>query len=181
MAADPLKRKVKARKPTVKPKRRRLTLLALVLLGVGTAAALVLTAFEDNLLFFYSPTDLQARDVTDGQRFRLGGLVADDSVRRGVDGIEVSFVVTDTIHDVAVRYEGILPDLFREGQGVVAHGRLGADGTFLADEVLAKHDENYMPPEVADALEAAGEWRDQAGRSVMHPPAAGSSGGTSIE
>lgn len=167
-------------------KKRRLYLVGLCLLGVGTATALALTAFEDNLLFFYSPTDLQERTLTDNQRFRLGGLVADESVRRWDDGLTVSFSVTDTAHSIAVVYAGILPDLFREGQGVVAHGRLSPDGTFMADEVLAKHDETYMPPEVAQALETAEAWRARTGESLMedgrpegHPPipAASTAGG----
>ena len=147
-------------------KRRRLMLVCLVLLGVGTATALSLSAFEDNLLFFYSPSDLEGRHLPPEQRFRLGGLVAEGSVQRLSDGVTVAFDVTDTAAIVAVRYIGILPDLFREGQGVVAQGRLGPDGVFRADEVLAKHDETYMPPEVAEALEAAGEWRDETARSV---------------
>lgn len=147
-------------------KRRRLMLVGLVLLGVGSATALSLTAFQENLLFFYSPSDLQDRHLPPEQRFRLGGLVEEGSVQRLGDGVTVGFTVTDTAVAVPVRYTGILPDLFREGQGVVAHGRLAPDGIFVADEVLAKHDETYMPPEVAEALEEAAEWHGDAARSL---------------
>jgi cytochrome c-type biogenesis protein CcmE len=146
-------------------KRRRLMLLGLAALGLGTAAALALTAFQDNLLFFYSPTELHDGKAAPGQRFRLGGLVVQGSLDRLDDGRTITFTVTDTAYDVRVRYAGIVPDLFREGQGVVAHGRVGADGTFVADELLAKHDEKYMPPEVAKALRDAG-----------HPSAPGGAG-----
>lgn len=139
-------------------KKRRLYTLGLALLGLGTASALALTAFQENLVFFYSPSDLQAREVGD-RPFRLGGLVEEDSVRRAPDGITIEFRVTDLAHAVPVTYYGIVPDLFREGQGVVAEGRLGPDGVFVATEVLAKHDENYMPPEVADALKRAGYFK----------------------
>ncbi len=134
-------------------KKRRLYMLGLALLGLGTATALTLTAFEDNIVFFFSPTQLQTQDV--GERnFRLGGLVEEGSVRKLADGITTEFRVTDTVNTVPVAYRGQLPDLFREGQGVVAEGRM-AGGVFQAREVLAKHDENYMPPEVADALKQA--------------------------
>lgn len=142
-------------------KKRRLMVLVLCLLGLGTATGLALTAFQDNLLFFYSPTDLVERETPD-RRFRLGGLVEEGSVERLSDGVTVRFVVTDTAHRVPVSYSGILPDLFREGQGVVAQGRLTADGVFVADEVLAKHDENYHPPEVDDALKSAEDFRARA-------------------
>jgi len=126
---------------------------------------LILTALQDDLLFFYSPTDLQAKPVAVDQRFRLGGLVAEESVERMEDGVTVAFTVTDLAHTIPVVYSGILPDLFREGQGVVAEGRLRPDGVFEASDVLAKHDETYMPPEVADALKESGEWRgDEAGQ-----------------
>jgi cytochrome c-type biogenesis protein CcmE len=139
-------------------KRRRLMLLGLAALGIGTASALALTAFQDNLLFFYSPSELHAGKVADGQRFRLGGLVVQGSLQHLPDGQTITFTVTDTAYDVPVRYAGIVPDLFREGQGVVAHGRVGPDGTFVADELLAKHDEKYMPPEIAKALQEAGQY-----------------------
>ncbi|WP_207485619.1 cytochrome c maturation protein CcmE [Arenibaculum pallidiluteum] len=136
-------------------KKRRLSMLVLAALGLGTATALALTAFQDNIVFFYSPSDLQAREVGD-RSFRLGGMVETGSVQRLADGVTIAFRVTDTAHTVPVVYKGIVPDLFREGQGVVAEGRLGPDGTFVAREVLAKHDENYMPPEVGDAIKRAG-------------------------
>jgi cytochrome c-type biogenesis protein CcmE len=142
-------------------KKRRLYMLGLALLGLGTATALTLTAFEDNLVFFFSPTDLQAKaaEVRD-RNFRLGGLVEQGSVERRPDGITVLFKVSDGPHAVPVTYTGQLPDLFREGQGVVVEGRLRPDGVFVAREVLAKHDENYMPPEVADALKRAEHFKD---------------------
>jgi len=137
-------------------KKRRLYLVGLGMLLLGAATALVLTAFEDNLVFFYSPTDLETKTVEEGRRFRLGGLVEEGSVEK--DGETIRFAVTDMNASVPVVYTGILPDLFREGQGVVTEGHLGPDGTFQAAEVLAKHDENYMPPEVADALKQSGQW-----------------------
>jgi cytochrome c-type biogenesis protein CcmE len=139
-------------------KRRRLYIVALGMLSLAVAAALVLTAFEDNLVFFYSPTDLKEKELPEGRLVRIGGLVEEESIQRGADN-RVSFVVTDLSNSVPVTYQGILPDLFREGQGVVAQGSLGPDGVFVAREVLARHDENYMPPEVAEALRKSGEWR----------------------
>jgi cytochrome c-type biogenesis protein CcmE len=126
--------------------------------GVATLAAaaiLVLFALKDSVVFFHTPSDIVEKGIQAGQRIRLGGLVADGSVVRG-EGTRVSFTVTDTLKNIAVTYDGVLPDLFREGQGVVAEGVLDADGKFTADSVLAKHDENYMPPEVAKSLEARG-------------------------
>jgi len=140
-------------------KRRRLYFLALSMATLAAAAALVLNAFEDNLVFFYSPTDLVEKDVPTDRRLRLGGLVAEGSIARAADGATVRFVVTDRVHSVTASYRGILPDLFREGQGVVAEGKLRADGSFEATNVLAKHDENYMPKEVADSLKEAGVWQ----------------------
>jgi len=134
-------------------KKRRLYMLGLALLGLGAATALTLTAFEDNIVFFFSPTQLQSQNVGD-RNFRLGGLVEEGSVQKLPDGVTTRFVVTDTVNSVPVTYRGQLPDLFREGQGVVTEGRM-AGGVFQAREVLAKHDENYMPPEVADALKEA--------------------------
>jgi cytochrome c-type biogenesis protein CcmE len=142
-------------------KRRRLWLVVVGLLLLGSAAALVLLAFEDNIVFFRSPSDIAAEPLPPDRRFRLGGLVEEGSVARQSDGVTVEFRVTDTVNAVPVRYRGMLPDLFREGQGVVAEGRLAAGGVFVADEVLAKHDENYMPPEVADAIKKAGQWKGQ--------------------
>lgn len=144
------------------PKRRRLWLLVASLGTLGVAAALVLSALDDNLVFFFSPTQVEQKvaekSLSPDRRFRLGGLVEKDSVQKAGD--TVRFTVTDTNKAIKVVYRGILPDLFREGQGVIAEGALGADGIFMAREVLAKHDENYMPPEVAKALKEAGQWKD---------------------
>lgn len=137
-------------------KRRRLYFVVLGLLGLGAGAALVLTAFQDNIVFFFSPTEVAAKPICE-QRCRIGGLVAAGSVVR--EGQNISFDVTDTTETVSVKYVGILPDLFREGQGVVAEGRMNG-GVFMASTVLAKHDENYMPPEVADALKKSGRWKE---------------------
>jgi cytochrome c-type biogenesis protein CcmE len=142
-------------------KRRRLVALAAALLALGASAALALTALRDTLVFFYSPSEIAAKDLTPGRTFRIGGLVEEGSLKNGADG-QVSFRVTDLKQAVPVTYKGVLPDLFREGQGVVAQGALGADGTFVASEVLAKHDENYMPPEVANALKKSGRWQEGA-------------------
>ena len=134
------------------PRQRRLTLVLGILAGVGIAGALALSAFKRNVTFFFDPTQVAAGQVPAGEHFRLGGMVTQGSLKRAPGSLEVRFVVTDFSHDVPVSYTGVLPDLFREGAGVVAHGHLGPDGTFLADEVLAKHDEKYMPPEVARSL-----------------------------
>jgi cytochrome c-type biogenesis protein CcmE len=136
----------------VTPRQRRIVLVLGILAGVGIAGALALRAFQDNVMFFFDPSQVAQGDVPRGERFRLGGMVSEGSVRRLQGSLDVNFRVTDFQHEVPVRYTGVLPDLFREGQGVVAHGRLDAQGTFVADEVLAKHDENYMPPEVARSL-----------------------------
>jgi len=145
------------------PKRRRLWLLLGSLGVLGVAAALVLTALNDNLVFFYSPTQVEQKlaekHLGPDRRFRLGGLVETGSVQK--DGQTVRFTVTDTVKTVKVVYRGLLPDLFREGQGVIAEGSLGPDGVFVAREVLAKHDENYMPPEVAKAIKDAGQWKER--------------------
>ncbi len=141
----------------MKRKHKRLTFVVIALALLGTAAGLVLMAFEDSIVFFYSPTDLVTKPTQPGQRLRLGGLVLEKSVEKKGDGVTL-FTVTDTANTVKVSFKGILPDLFREGQGVVAEGRF--DGaTFRAEEVLAKHDENYMPPEVAEAIKKSGQWK----------------------
>jgi cytochrome c-type biogenesis protein CcmE len=127
-----------------------------IIFGVGIAAVVAMSALNENMLFFVSPTDVEEQALPAGKRFRLGGLVANESVSRASDSLAIAFVVTDGAHSVDVRFDGILPDLFREGQGIIAIGELTPDGHFEASEVLAKHDENYMPPEVADALEKAG-------------------------
>jgi cytochrome c-type biogenesis protein CcmE len=133
-------------------RKRRLYWVLGILAGVGIAGALALSAFQKNVMFFFDPTQVAAGEVKQGERFRLGGMVSKGTFHRAAGSLEVNFVVTDFKHDLPVKYTGVLPDLFREGQGVVAHGKLGPDGVFMADEVLAKHDEKYMPPEVAKSL-----------------------------
>jgi cytochrome c-type biogenesis protein CcmE len=137
---------------TLTPRRRRMVLVGLIVLGVGAATAFALTAFQDNLLYYYPPSDVSAGKAPAGRVFRLGGMVEEGSVKRETGSMEVRFVVTDFQNDVTVSYSGVLPDLFREGQGVIARGQLGPGGVFVAQEVLAKHDENYMPPAVAESL-----------------------------
>jgi cytochrome c-type biogenesis protein CcmE len=141
----------------VKRKHKRLTFVLIALLLLGASAALVLSAFEDSIVFFHSPSDIATKKVALDKRLRLGGLVEKGSVVKKKDAV-VNFRITDTAHSVAVSYKGILPDLFREGQGVVTEGRM-VGNVFKAEEVLAKHDEKYMPPEVADALKKAGQWK----------------------
>jgi cytochrome c-type biogenesis protein CcmE len=136
----------------MKPRHLKLSIAGGVLVGSGLIAALVFNAFQSNMVFFYSPTQVDAKEAPLDRTFRIGGLVKEGSVQR--DGVNVNFVVTDTAQAVPVRYAGILPDLFKEGKGVVAQGKL-ENGVFMAREVLAKHDENYMPPEAADALQKA--------------------------
>jgi cytochrome c-type biogenesis protein CcmE len=151
-----------AQKPkgdAVTRKQRRLYFVLLGMLALAAATALVLTAVGDGMVYFYTPNDLQTKHVGPDRRVRLGGLVQKGSVVK--DGSHVSFIVTDLTATVAVSYTGVLPDLFREGQGVVAEGKLDGQGTFQASEVLAKHDENYMPKEVADALKKSGHWQDE--------------------
>ena len=137
----------------MKPRHKRLAAIALGLVALGIATALVLMAFEKNLVFFFTPSQVAANEAPQGRTFRIGGMVLEGSVKR--EGVDVRFVVTDTAKHVPVVYRGPLPDLFREGKGVVAQGELGADGVFRAREVLAKHDENYMPPDAAHAVEQA--------------------------
>jgi cytochrome c-type biogenesis protein CcmE len=139
----------------VKPRHKRLAAIALGVVALGIATALVLMAFEKNLVFFFTPSQVAANEAPQGKTFRIGGMVVDGSVKR--DGVDVHFVVTDTAKTIPVVYRGPLPDLFREGKGVVAQGQLGPDGVFRAREVLAKHDENYMPPEAAHAVKKAQE------------------------
>ena len=137
----------------MKPRHKRLALAGGLLAAVGVAATLVFNAFQSNLVFFFSPTQVAANEAPSGRTFRVGGLVEPGSLK--VDGTQVQFVITDTAKAVPVRFEGILPDLFKEGKGAVAQGKLDGDGTFVATEVLAKHDENYMPPEAAKAVSDA--------------------------
>ena len=138
-------------------RKRRLILVLGIVAGVGIAGALALSAFKKNVMFFYDPSQVAAGQVPVGERFRLGGMVEKGSVQRSPGSLEVRFVVTDFQHELPVKYDKVLPDLFREGQGVVAHGRIDQSGVFIADEVLAKHDEKYMPPEVAKSLKNKGQ------------------------
>ena len=140
------------------PRQRRMVLVGLMLAGVAIAAFLGLRAFQKNLLYFYTPTQVAAGEAPKGYSFRVGGLVVAGSVQRA-EGVTVRFSVTDGAATVPIVYSGILPDLFREGQGIISIGQMGADGVFQASEVLAKHDENYMPPEVSDALKKGGQIR----------------------
>ena len=140
-------------------KQKRLALIAGLGLVLALATTLVLVALRDQIVFFYGPTDVITREVAVGHPIRLGGLVKDRSWTR--DGQDNSFIVTDNVTDIPASYSGILPELFREGQGVVAEGAMGPDGAFIATNVLAKHDENYIPKEVVDALKAQGEWRPE--------------------
>lgn len=149
------------------PRRQRMMLVVLVLLGVGTAVALTLNAFRGNMVYFYGPSQLDKVEKAHERNLRLGGLVEQGSVKREGDGLTVHFLVTDTVKSVPVIYKGILPDLFREGQGVIAQGRLTQDGVFMASEVLAKHDENYMPPEVAKAMKEAKQGAPQFSNTLM--------------
>ncbi|MFO0707650.1 MAG: cytochrome c maturation protein CcmE [Nitrospira sp.] len=137
------------------PRHKRFAMIGLGVAAVGVAAALVLNAFQSNLVFFFTPTQVVNGEAPKGKSFRIGGLVEAGTLQREGDGLTVHFVVTDTAQRIPVTFKGILPDLFKEGKGAVAQGRLGSDGTFVASEVLAKHDENYMPPEAAEALAKA--------------------------
>ncbi|MCC7484887.1 MAG: cytochrome c maturation protein CcmE [Burkholderiales bacterium] len=143
----------------MKPRHKRLAMIAGGLAALAAAAAFVLNAFQENLVFFFSPSQVLANEAPRGRVFRLGGLVEAGSLKRQGDGLTVSFNVTDSARTVPVLYTGILPDLFKEGKGVVAQGQLGPDGVFRASQVLAKHDENYMPPEAAHAMEQAAKAR----------------------
>ena len=149
----------------LKARHKRFILIAIGLGLLGLAAMLVLNAFQSNMVFFYTPTQVEKGEVPHGTGFRIGGLVVKDSLKREDDGLTVRFVITDTAKTVPVVYKGVLPDLFKEGKGVVAQGKIGADGIFVASEVLAKHDENYMPPEAAEALKRA-----QQGGTMTMPP-----------
>ena len=149
----------------MKPRHKRLVAIAAGVAALGIAAALVLNAFQQNLVFFFTPTQVAANEAPQGRTFRIGGMVEKGSVKR--EGVEVRFVVTDTAKTIPVVYSGALPDLFREGKGVVAQGQLGADGIFRAREVLAKHDENYMPPEAAEAVQKAHEAAAKAAKTLQ--------------
>jgi len=147
------------------PRQRRMALVAVIVVGVSVAGALALRSFRENVMFYFDPSKVAAGQVKPGQRFRLGGMVVKGSVQRETGTLNVAFVVTDFAHSVPVTYDKVLPDLFKEGAGVVALGRLDAKGTFVADEVLAKHDEKYMPPEVTRSLKAG-----QAAAGQANPP-----------
>ncbi len=151
----------------MKPRQRRLVIAGVLLLAAGAIAALVFNAFRSNLVFFYSPSQVASHEAPAGRTFRIGGLVQQGSVKR--EGVRVNFIVTDSAQTVPVRYEGVLPDLFKEGKGVVAQGKLEG-GVFVAREVLAKHDENYMPPEAAEAMQRAGAAQERAARSLVAAP-----------
>ena len=141
----------------MKPRRQRMILVALVATGVVLSAGLALRAFQENLLYFFTPSQIAAGEAPDNRAYHLGGMVLENSIERDSGSLTVNFVVTDYAHTMPVSYSGVLPDLFAENQGVVARGRLGENGRFVADEILAKHDENYMPPEIAEAMAQAEE------------------------
>ncbi len=149
----------------MKSRHKKLLAIGLSLAGIGVAVALVLNAFQNNLVFFFSPTQVMKGEAPLDRTFRIGGMVEEGSVRREADGLTVRFIVTDTAQTIPVIYKGVLPDLFKEGKGVVAEGKLGKDGLFTATQVLAKHDENYMPPEAAHAIEQA----QKAQQTVVRP------------
>ena len=149
----------------MKPRHRRIAAIAVGLAALGGAAALVLSAFQKNLVFFFTPSQVAAHEAPEGRLFRIGGMVVKGSLQR--DGVDVRFTVTDTAKTIPVLYRGSLPDLFREGKGVVAQGMLGPDGVFHAREVLAKHDENYMPPEAAEAVKRAKEMEQRMSKTLQ--------------
>jgi cytochrome c-type biogenesis protein CcmE len=155
----------------MKPRHKRFAMIAAGVGTLGIAAVLVLSAFQKNLVFFFTPTQVAAKEAPQDRAFRIGGLVTPGSVQRQPDGVTVRFTVTDTAQSIPVAYKGPLPDLFKEGKGVVAQGRLGADGIFAASEVLAKHDENYMPPEAAEAIAKAHAGKPPGSGTVVVPPA----------
>jgi cytochrome c-type biogenesis protein CcmE len=157
----------------LKPRAKRIAIVAGGLAALAIAAGLILAAFQQNLVFFFTPSQVAANEAPLGKTFRIGGMVETGSVKRQADGVTVRFTVTDTAKSIPVVYRGALPDLFREGKGVVAQGRVGTDGVFQAAEVLAKHDENYMPPEAAEAVKRAHETSRKAAQTVVAPPATG--------
>ena len=151
----------------MKPRQKRFAMIAGGLVALGVTAAFVLAAFQENLVFFFTPTQVEAKEAPQGRAFCIGGMVVPGSVKRQADGVTVQFVVTDTAKNVPVVYKGLLPDLFREGKGVVTQGKLGGDGVFYASEVLAKHDENYMPPAAADAIKQAQSTNEKATHTLI--------------
>ena len=153
---------------TMKPRHRRIALIVAGVAGLAVAASLVLSAFQQNLVFFFTPSQVAANEAPQGRAFRVGGMVETGSVKRQSDGVTVHFNVTDTAKTIQVAYKGVLPDLFREGKGVVTQGRLD-NGLFVASEVLAKHDENYMPPEAAEAVKKAQATNQKATSTVVNP------------
>lgn len=153
----------------MKPRHKRFAFIGLGLLVLGVATVLILNAFQSNLVFFFTPSQVASGEVPQGRSFRIGGMVEDGSLVRENDGLTVRFVVTDTAKRVPVTYKGILPDLFKEGKGAVAQGKLDTDGTFVASEILAKHDENYMPPEAAEALAKGKASGAQQSKSLVVP------------
>jgi cytochrome c-type biogenesis protein CcmE len=153
----------------MKSRHKRFVFVIAGLATLAVATALILNAFRSNLVFFFSPSQVFAKESPQGRNFRLGGLVEAGSMKRQADGVTVMFRVTDTAKTIPVQYKGILPDLFKEGKGVVTQGKLGADGVFEATEVLAKHDENYMPPEAADALKKAQEANNRSAKTLQLP------------
>jgi cytochrome c-type biogenesis protein CcmE len=157
----------------MKPRHKRFAMIAVGVAALGIAATLVLNAFQQNLVFFFTPSQIAANEAPHGRTFRVGGMVETGSVKRQADGVTVHFAVTDTAKTIQVVYRGLLPDLFREGKGVVTQGRLSADGVFQASEVLAKHDENYMPPEAAEALKKAQAANPMATQTLADTPAGG--------
>ncbi len=157
----------------MKPRHKRFAMIAVGVAALGIAATLILNAFQKNLVFFFTPSQVAANEAPQGRTFRIGGVVVPGSVKRQPDGVTVQFVVTDTAKTIPVLFRGPLPDLFREGKGVVTQGRIGADGVFQASEVLAKHDENYMPPEAAEALKQAHAKGETAARTLVANPPTG--------
>jgi cytochrome c-type biogenesis protein CcmE len=151
----------------MKPRHKRFAMIAVGIAALAIAATLVMNAFQKNLVFFFTPSQVAANEAPQGRSFRIGGMVVPGSVKRQPDGVTVQFVVTDTAKDIPVYYRGALPDLFREGKGVVTQGRLGPDGVFQASEVLAKHDENYMPPEAAAALKQGQAANEKAAKTLV--------------
>ncbi len=151
----------------MKRRHKRIGFIIAGVAALGVAAMLVLSAFQDNLVFFFSPSQVVANEAPKGRTFRVGGLVEQGSVKRDSDGLTTHFVVTDTAKSIPVVYKGILPDLFKEGKGCVAQGKVGADGVFYADQVLAKHDENYMPPEAGQAIDKA-KYAREAAKTVVY-------------
>ena len=150
----------------MKKRHKRIIFIFACLAAIGLATWLVLGAFKNNLVFFFSPTQIATKEAPVGKTFRIGGLVQNGTLKREPDGLTIKFIVTDTANTIPVVYKGILPDLFKEGRGCVAQGRVGPDGVFYADQIMAKHDENYMPPEVAKALKDKGVWQGGAAEAA---------------